>query len=309
MNLAHFDLNLLLVFDALMRERNVSRAAACMFVTQPAMSHALNRLRQLLDDPLLVRTSRGMEPTPRALALIDPVRRALHDIEAVMSATPRFDPASTLYRFVIGCSDYSEYLLIPPLMKQIRQVAPHINLFTKPPSIGTLAEDFEQGGFDAVIAVAATLNEPSHLRSQPLFDDRMVCVARKDHPKVGDTISLEQYVRMEHALVSPWGKETGIIDEWLSERGLERRVALIITHYLSAPFIVCETDLLLSLPSRIATQFVNLAPLKIVNIPKDFPAYHIHMVWHQLRDKDPPNVWLRHQVLLVTQSIFSRSYM
>lgn len=134
----------------------------------------------------------------------------------------------------------------------------------------------------------------------------MVCMARKEHPKVGNTISLEQYVRMEHALVSPWGKETGIIDEWLSERGLERRVALIIAHYLSAPFIVCETDLL-SLPSRIATQFVNLAPLKIVNIPKDFPAYHIHMVWHQLRDKDPANVWLRHQVLLVTQSIFSRS--
>lgn len=185
LNLRNFDLNLLVAFDVLMRECNVSRAAEAMFVSQSAMSHSLNRLRQLTDDPLLVRTSGGMKPTPRALALVEPVRKALQDIEQCIHAPLTFDPKLSHRRFVIAGNDYVEYLVVPPLVNQIQEHAPGIDLNVNQPDIVLPEEQIENGDIDLVLGFQVILRPPPYLRAETLFLDQMACMVRANHPLAG----------------------------------------------------------------------------------------------------------------------------
>lgn len=299
MNLRNFDLNLLVAFDVLMRECNVSRAAEAMFVSQSAMSHSLNRLRQLLDDPLLVRTSGGMKPTPRALALVGPVHKALQDIEQCIHSPLTFDPKLSHRRFVIAANDYVEYLVISPLVNRIRKNAPGVDLNVNQPDVVLPEEQLENGDIDLVLGFQVILRPPPYLRVETLFQDHMACMVRANHPQVNHTVSLEQYVEMQHVLISTSPKATGVIDEWLAKEGLSRRIALKVQHFLSAPFIVATTDMVLSLPLRIAEQFVHLAPLKIVPTPFEMPTYNIIMIWHPAYECEPSNTWLREQIQTV----------
>jgi DNA-binding transcriptional LysR family regulator len=139
---------------------------------------------------------------------------------------------------------------------------------------------------------------------QKLFEDRMTCLVARDHPAVRtDRLTLDEYVALKHMLISRIGTRIGLIDEWLAGKGLERRIALIVPHFLSAPFIVARTDMLLSLPERIAQKFLDLAPLSILSAPIDLPAYDLVMVWHPLRENDPVHRWLRGQILAVCQTL------
>jgi len=302
MNLRNFDLNLLVAFDVLMRECNVSRAAEAMFVSQSAMSHSLNRLRQLLDDPLLVRTGKGMKPTQRALALVEPVRKALEDIEQIVHSPLQFEPKASHRRFVIAGSDYVEYLVIPPLVDRIQKSASSVDLNVDQPDIVLPENQLENGDIDLVLGFQVILRPPPYLRVEPLFTDRMACMVRADHPHINDAISLAQYVEMNHVLISTLPKPTGVIDDWLADMGLSRRVALKVQHFLSAPFIVATTDMILSLPLRIAEQFTRLASLKIVSIPLELPIYEVIMVWHPAYENEPSNAWLREHVRAVCNS-------
>lgn len=301
MNLRNVELNLLVAFDALMRERSVSRAAERTFITQPAMSHALNRLRLLFDDPLFVRTPRGMQPTPRAEELIDPIRRVLRDIEALMGPTRVFDAAGREHRFSLGSTDYMEFLLLPPLMGLIQSHAPKVDVHTRQLGIDELAEELEEGQIDVGLGFAVALQSASHLRRETLFEDRMACMVRRDHPLARDGLTLDSYLNLNHILISSSGDDQGIVDHWLEERGMKRRLELIITHFLSAPYIVAKTDMVLSLPLRIAASFESLAPVKTVAIPFDLPSYPVEMVWHPLREKDPAGIWLRDQIRAVSR--------
>ncbi|MCI0654026.1 MAG: LysR substrate-binding domain-containing protein [Methylococcaceae bacterium] len=147
-------------------------------------------------------------------------------------------------------------------------------------------------GFEAI------LKPPAYLNSEKLFQDRMACLIRKEDAETDQNeLSLDEYVAMKHILISRTGRRVGVVDEWLEERGLERRIALIVPHFLSAPFIVAKTELLLSLPMRIAEQFVRLAPLKILRMPIDLPDYSLVMIWHPLREKDSAHRWLRERIL------------
>jgi DNA-binding transcriptional LysR family regulator len=183
MNLRNFDLNLLVAFDALMRECNVSRAAEKMFVSQSAMSHSLNRLRQLIDDPLLVRTSGGMKPTARALSLVEPVRKALQDIEQCIHSPLTFDPKLSHRRFVIAGNDYVEYLVVPPLVDQIREHASGVDLHVNQPDVVLPEDEIENGDFDLVLGFQVILRPPPYLRAEALFQDHMACVVRAYIPR------------------------------------------------------------------------------------------------------------------------------
>jgi DNA-binding transcriptional LysR family regulator len=303
MNLRKFDLNLLVALDALMRERNVSRAADSLFIGQSAMSHALNRLRELLDDPVLVRTAEGMRPTTRALEIIGPVREALQQIEDVISPPERFDPAKSARRFVISASDYIEYLIIPPLMERVFRAAPGIDFHIVKPEQALPEQDLEAGTVAIALGFTRDMNAPKRLRSELLFEDERVCVVRKEHPEIKRTLSLQQYLKLEHIRVAPSGKKTGVIDEWLAARGLKRRIALIVPHFLYAPYIVSTTDMILAPPLRIARQFTRISPLKTVPMPIDVPHYQISMVWSPVHDRDPGHCWLREQVRVIAESI------
>jgi DNA-binding transcriptional LysR family regulator len=302
--LRNFDLNLLVAFDLLMQEQNVSRAAERMFVGQSAMSHILQRLRQQLDDPLLVKTPSGMKPTDRALALIDPVRAVLRDVKRLISARDEFDPAKSLRRFVIAATDYMELLVIPALVERIARYAPSVDIQVKRTETAFPERELEYNDLDVVLGFEAILKPPGYMIVEKLFDDRMTCLVSRNHPAIrGDSLTLDEYVSMKHMLISRTGTRIGVIDEWLAEKGLERRIALIVPHFLSAPFIVAKTDMLLSVPERIAAQFAGLAPLSVLPVPIDLAPYELIMVWHPLRENDPAHCWLREQIMAVCQTL------
>lgn len=295
-NLRNFDLNLLLAFDVLMQERNVTRAAERMFVTQSAMSHTLHRLRQQLDDPLLVKTPSGMQPTDRALALVAPVRSLLLEMDRLLEPPQAFDPASSQRRFTIAATDYMEFLLLPELSRLIETTAPGVNIHIKRTESAFPVTALENGSLDAVLGFASVLEPPVQLCCEHLFVDQMACVVRADHPKIRHAPVLDEYLAAAHMLISRTGSQLGLVDEKLAELGLERRINLIVPHFLSAPLIVAETDMILSLPYRLAVQFRKLVALKILPVPLDLPNYDLAMIWHPLREKDPAHCWLREQI-------------
>ena len=302
-NLRTFDLNLLVAFDVLMRELNVTRAAEQMFITQSAMSHTLHKLRQQLDDPLLVKTPSGMKPTERALALIDPVRALLAETERLIQTPLEFVAASSQRRFVLAATDYIEFLLMPELSGLIENIAPGIDLHVKRTETSFPVTPLENGSLDVVLGFESVLNPPTHLQRQYLFSDSMACVVRKDHPLISKPPSLDEFVAVPHMLISRTGSNVGIIDQELTELGLERRIKLIVPHFLSAPLIVAKTDMILSLPHRIAEQFTKIAPLAIFPVPLELPDYDLCMIWHPLRDKDPAHQWLRDKIMVIGRVI------
>lgn len=301
--LRSFDMNLLLAFDLLMKELNVSRAAEKMFISQSAMSHILQRLRQQLDDPLLVKTPAGMKPTERALALVEPVGAVLREVEMLIRTPEQFDPATSQRRFVIAATDYIEVLLVSKLVQRISSQAPGIDIQFKRTSTLFPAAPLEQGETDILLGFEVMLNPPKHFNCEKLFNDCFVCVSRVGHPEVTPELSLEEYIALPHILVSRVGSNSGQVDAWLAEHGRERRVALTVSHFLSAPLIVSNTDLVLAFPKRTAELFAQMIPLQIVPLPIDLPYYDSVMVWHPLQDKEPAHCWLREQIRAVCREL------
>jgi DNA-binding transcriptional LysR family regulator len=230
--LRNFDLNLLLAFKWLVEERSVSRAAEKLFVSQPAMSHVLCKLRRQLDDPILVKTSAGMVPTVRAQALLEPIRTVLKDFEHIIRTPEEFSPAISQRRFVIATSDYVELTLLMQLIKSFNKRAPNIEIHVRH-QINKLAETaIEENHIDLVIGIDAILNIPSYICRRKLFDDRIVSIARQDHHDfTGDIMSIEQFISSRHMLISPRGTGTGLIDDYLAAQGLTRKVSLIVPNF------------------------------------------------------------------------------
>ena len=301
MNLQTLDLNLLLVFEALMDERNVTRAAKRVGLSQPAMSNALARLRRTFDDPVLVRTPDGMLPTPRAQALIVPVRNALAQLRGALEERPAFDPAASQRIFHLLANDYVELLLLPQvsaeLYEQAQEVKLHVyrprNLF-HPPTAIDLADSFDLAlGF---FPDALTLE--SEIRSAVLWEERNVCIARAGHPVIDGEISLQQYVAAQHVAVFYKSQGAGLIDTLLEQQGLARRVAMLVPHFASAPFVVASSDLIATVPERLAHRFVELA-LQVMLVPMEIPPFRLTMLWHERYDHDAAHSWLR-ELLIVT---------
>jgi DNA-binding transcriptional LysR family regulator len=296
--LRNFDINLLVAFKLLLEERSVSRAAEKLFISQSAMSHVLQRLRRQLDDPVLVKTASGMKPTPRAQALLEPIKAVLNEIERIIRPPEDFSPADSQKRFVIATSDYVEFTLLPKLTESITKRAPNIEIHVRQPIDKPLAAALEEDEVDLVIGFDAIFNIPSHIRRQKLFNDKIVCIARQGHRNIpGKNLSFEQFIAARHVLISRRGTGTGLIDDYLAKRKLARKISLVIPNFLPAPWIVANTDLLLSLPFRIAEQFARLAPLKILPIPIDLPVYDLIMIWHPRQEKEPAHQWLRQEIL------------
>jgi DNA-binding transcriptional LysR family regulator len=292
LRLTAIDLNLLIALDALLEEGNVTRAAARIGLTQPAMSHALNRLRKILGDPLLVRTPRGMRSTPRADALMSPIRRALTDIERALSERPAFEPRSSRRTFTLAAVDYGELVILPPLLARLPQIAPGIDIVVRQLRMEDIDEQLEEGTIDLAIGVLNEEDKPAAFQ-QRLFQERFVCVLRADHPAVGDTLSLEQFVELNHALISPRGRRGGLVEQELKKLGLSRRIALTVPHFLVAPLVVAHSDLVLTVAARIAKAFEGMLPLRVVETPLQVPGFSVTQFWHERQQQDPAHAWLR----------------
>ncbi len=296
------DLNLLVALDALLAEGNVTRAAERLGLTQPAMSHALNRLRALLDDPLLVRTPRGMVPTPRAEELAPAIRSALDDIDRALRGRPSFDPATSTRCFTIAAVDHGELVILPPLLARISAEAPGVDLLVRPLRLDKLEEELESGVIDLAFGVISAEDNLATFR-QRLFHESFVCLVRADHPKVGATISLEEFVALDHALVGPRGRRGGFVDSELQKLGLTRRVALMVPHFLVAPMMLAKSDLILTAPERIARAFAAILPLRIVPTPFELKGFDVSQMWHERQAHEPAHRWLRSLIVEICRTL------
>jgi DNA-binding transcriptional LysR family regulator len=290
MDIRAVDLNLLKAFDALMAERAVTRAAARIGLSQPAMSHALSRLRALFNDDLFVRTATSMEPTARAREIAALVAAAIEQIEAALRLGAGFDPATSTAIFTAGMAEYAEIALVGPLARAFAREAPGATLRLLPASGREVAEQLDRGAID--VAIAHLRNPPSHIEATVLLDDPFVVVARADHPAASRPMSLETYAAQNHVLVSPRGATTGALDRILVDFGLKRRIALLVATYLAVPAALAWSDLVATVPRRVAERMAATAAVAITPLPIDF-AVTVSLAWHRRATGDPAQSWFR----------------
>ncbi len=303
-NVAGFDLNLLVAFDALANERHVTRAAARIGLSQPAMSHALKRLRDVLGDELFIRTPRGLVPTTRAETLAPIVARALVEVGSALAPPRAFDPKTLRRTFVVGTTDYAEIAVLPPLLARLRDEAPHVVLRFRPVA-PTAEEDLEHKGYDLVVGPA--MGTSPRLLAQKLFDDDFVTVTRRDHPVVKKRLSIEQFVALDHVQISIRGTPGGPVDDALHERGLRRRIALFVPHFLGATMIVAQSDLVLTVARRVAERIAPLVDLRMFTPPIAIAGFSIHQLWHERNHADPAHVWFRSTIAEAVRSLGVRA--
>jgi DNA-binding transcriptional LysR family regulator len=290
------DLNLFVVFDAIYTDGGITRASRKLHLTQPALSHALARLRVLFGDPLFLRQGRVMVPTPFARNLIEPVRRALRDLEITLHGIEHFDPATTQRRFTLGVRDVLESVLLPPLMRSWSKIAPQCDLHAVDVDRRDFASELASGRIDAAIDVALPL--PDTIRRKRVLHDGMVVLARKGHPQVRRRLTLDAYLKQGHVLVSSRRSGPGLEDMELSRHGLERRVQLRCQHYFAACRVVSQSDLLLTMPERYAHIVNSAFGNRVLPFPFDAPTLDAYVYWHANVDNEPSSRWLREQVAL-----------
>jgi DNA-binding transcriptional LysR family regulator len=295
MELERVDLNLLLALDVLVRERSVTHAGKKLGLSQPAMSYTLAKLRELLGDAVLVRTPAGMVPTPRALELAGPVRRALDELGAALSKEG-FDPASSKAEFTLALSDHTALVVLPRLAARLVEIAPGVQLEVRTWAGERTWREVAAGEVDLAVGVGDLSAVPAGLYKRTLLKDRFTVAVRAGHPRVGRRLTLEAYVEALHLLVSPRGGSRGLVDVALEERGLSRRVAMVVPHFLVAPFIVASSDLVLTISNYVAEPFAEYLPIELFPPPVDFDSGDWFCVWHERTHGYAAHRWLREQL-------------
>jgi DNA-binding transcriptional LysR family regulator len=298
---AKLDLNLLQVFDALMQDRNLTRAGFRLGLSQPAMSHALARLRRILGDALFVRVPTGMEPTEHALRIAPSVRDGLRLLRAAMQGEARFDPATYDRTFNLIMSDIGELVYLPRLIARLNQLAPAVNIRVLQLAREAYPEAFFSGEADLALGFLPGLKGGFY--QQRLFSDGYVCLVRRQHPRIKSRMTLAQFVAESHVMIEPGGTRyrsaahqtstTTLIERYLAERNLARRVALRVPHFTVVPDIVQATDLIATVPSYVIRHTQPRPDLKMLQLPLPVPRFEIKQFWHQRNHDDAANRWLR----------------
>ncbi|MBO9197283.1 LysR family transcriptional regulator [Rhizobium sp. 16-449-1b] len=296
-----YDLNLLPVFVTLMEERNVTRAADRLGITQPALSNALARLRVVMRDPLFVRERYGMQPTQMALELAPVIATALAAIDGAVLGQQEFDPAEADLSFTIAPNSYVEYVLMPAIVARLRETAPGIRLRLTPYG-NDLIETGVMSGTTAMV-LGRIVEPPDNLVVQHLMDEGLACVVRADHPEISDSLSKEQYERMRHVNVVPHGRLRVGLFQALEQRGLRREVAVSVTHFLAVPEMIAVTDYCATLPRLICRHLAADPRLKIVPAPVDLGSFPVDLAWHVRHRDDPAHRWLRSLIADVAREV------
>lgn len=292
MNINALDLNLLLAFDAIDRERNITLAAARVGLSQPALSNALARLRKLLNDPLFVRTARGMEPTLYAVRIAEPIRKACELIDGALKIDASFDPARTSRKFSIYMTDIGEAVMLPRLLHHLQTFAPRIGINIETIPKHGIQEAMTSGDVDLAVGLFEGL--AGGFFEQRLYRDDFVCIVRADHPTVGSTLSEQQFVELPHVLVSSGGTgHEAAIEKIVAKQRVKRSIALTVPHFLALPAIVAQTDATGTVPRKLALSFMNSINIKLLTPPIKFPNIEIKQHWHARYHHDPANKWLR----------------
>lgn len=304
MNLASVDLNLLVAFEALMEERNVTRAGERVGLAQPSMSSTLTRLRALFADDLFVRSAAGMQPTAKALSLARPISDALGQIRGVLAPGSDFDPALARRRLSIAVTDYGDLVVIPPLVKALRREAPGIDLVVHPIVDATESvASLERGDVDVLIG--GHLPDAARVTRQLLFEERFVCIRDARRARRETKLTGKDYARLPHALFSSVGGDglPGTIDTMLTRHGRKRRTAVTLAHVVAVPFAVAGTDLVATMAERIARRFAATAGVAVVPLPYDVPAFTVDLMHTRRALADPALRWFIEMINQVCKGI------
>ena len=295
MELKDIDLNLLVVFQQLLVDRRVSKVAENLGLSQPGVSNALARLRKLTDDPLFLRTPKGMEPTPFAQQLAEPTARALQVIHSALNQRATFDPATSKRAFTVGMTDIGEIYFLPKLMKELARIAPNVSLSTVRNTAVNLQDEMEAGHVSLAIGLLPQLKAGYFQRR--LFKQNYVCMFRRGHPLDKRTISLDAFSAAEHVVVISAGTGHGQADELLVRRKVLRKVVLTVPHYVAVGHILHDSDLVATVPERLAQALVGPFGLAYVRHPAKLPEIAISLFWHGRYHKDPAIAWLRSLII------------
>lgn len=298
------DLNLLTVLDALIEEGSVSRAATRLRVTQPAVSLSLAKLRDQIGDPLFVRSARGMEPTERALELVQPIRAALDKMRDALDAARGFDPATFRGYALISAVDYATHLYIPALAQHVHEHARRLQQRIR---------RIDESAPMAASAAAANNLVFTHcgetgpeLRRQRLSSEKWKVIFRRGHPAIGRRLSLQQYCELPHTITLMNDQNTPrLIDQMLAERGLARRIAVTLPNSVFIPMVNAASDCISTVPERLARFYRRYRDLEMIDCPLPLPPAELFLVWHRRFDAHPVNRWLREQAVLVANQVWS----
>jgi DNA-binding transcriptional LysR family regulator len=295
------DSNQLIALDALLRERSVTRAAAAVGIGQPGMSHALQRLRAHFGDALLVRGEGGLALTPRASALVEPVRHAVAALDQVFAVSRPFDPRRSTRLIRLAATDHVGCILLPPFLRILQEEAPGMDLDVMPVTAGPSANPLASGAIDLALGVFPDL--PAAIRRQHLFDDRFVCLVRKDHPVVRRGLTLKRYLSLTHILVAPRGTREGKVDVLLRARKLERRIGVTVPHFLLAPLLAARSDCVVTMTERLARCFEQMLDVRVLEPPLPLPPYDLVQIWHERNQNDSAHRWVRQALFRAARQI------
>lgn len=300
-NLSKFDLNLLVIFDAIYREKNLTRAGQRLNLTQPAISHALNRLRSAFDDRLFIRHGHQMAPTSLADDLNRNIKQILDLADRTLGERGAFNPESSHRQFNIGIQDYPMLVVLPKLMKTIKPLAPRIGIRIYNFNMEARKAALEDGKVELVLGIKQSFN--SNIYQQYLFKDKLVCILRKDHPHIGNTLTLTQYLAAEHIAlaVSDYGEET--IDRVLKKTGQHRNIRYTVEQETAIPRLVSTTDYLANVAESVAKEYIKWLPIKIRPVPEMQHQFELYQFWHIRNHMDPAHEWLRKTVKTVCENL------
>ena len=297
-SLRRIDLNLLLVFDALFRHRSVVSAAEELCLSSSACSHALSRLRSALGDELFVRFGNGMQPTARAEQIASGVREALQSLTGSLGDFGAFVPSASSQTFVFAATDFTAFALLPPLVAALECDAPHIRVRVIYSTHRESLDDLASGRVQFALGFSdENDNQESGLESLDCLADDYVVAVRKGHPRIKKKLSLAQYLAERHVVVTPWNAEGSVVDGALLKSGLIRDVAVQLPSVMAAPFIVANSQLLITLPRRVALQLADAIPLTIYPAPFDIPRYILKVFFHTRHSGSPAHHWMREQMV------------
>jgi DNA-binding transcriptional LysR family regulator len=306
MNFHGLDLNLLAAFDALMDERNVTRAAARVGVSQPAMSAALSRLRKVFGDQLFLRSADGLVPTPRARDLAEPVSNVLRQIESHLVNKPEFVPGTATLTFTLGLSDYPAFVLLPVLIQALEQQAPGVSLNVYAFTERDRAVDLlDAGTIDAAVGVPPT-QPGNRIFTRRIMRDELVTIVRRNSPAARAArrgMSMKAYLALSHVLASPEGDRHGLVDEVLAQLGKQRILALTLPQMFAVPAVVAETNMTATVMKRVALNSPGRRKLILFPPPVDLPEVVFDLIWHRRNDSHTAQQWLRNLISSLALSL------
>ena len=291
MDIRSLDLNLLVVFDAMLKHKNVTKAAVAIKLSQPAMSAAIARLRAIFDDPLFVRTGAGMVPTPKAQALSPSIRLVLQTIQTEILLPRNFDPSRSDRTFTLVTPDIAEVNFLPLLLLKLAEKSPYINLKTLAMPREVAADSLETGSADMAIGYFPDLHRAGFFQ-QKLITSSHVCLVQKKHPDVGEKLSMTQFIEASHVVVKPDGREH-VFEQFLQSKGIKRRVVVELSHFMSLLPIIETSNFIATVPKDLANFFVRHGEVRYVPTPMKSPTIDVHLFWHQRFHKDSAHIWLR----------------